>query len=185
MTFLFFLYKLVFLFFSFILPPEKRIKTFILYLGVKGLEAEDEVFFKHFVSISEIHPVFHFWGSKITPVRGKGLRTLTGCLSEVRKGRKPPLRFKHSEGHTAWRVGPCRGPALRCACLGEPPWARVLLVPQRTLFRVVAHSETVRCLTPSFVSRIYFSEVSCFPCLHFFLLSLLGIWGYRELQGGD
>lgn len=89
MTFLFFLYKLVFLFFSFILPPEKRIKTFILYLGVKGLEAEDEVFFKHFVSISEIHPVFHFWGSKITPVRGKGLRTLTGCLSEVRKGRKP------------------------------------------------------------------------------------------------
>lgn len=114
MIFLFFLYKLVFLFFSFILPPEKRIKTFILYLGVKGLEAEDEVFFKHFVSISEIHPVFHFWGSKITPVHGKGLRTLTGCLSEVRKGRKPPLRFKHSEGHTAWRVGPCRGPALRC-----------------------------------------------------------------------
>lgn len=190
MIFLFFLYKLVFLFFSFIPPPEKRIKTFILYLGVKGLEAEDEVFFKHFVSISEIHPVFHFWGSKITPVRGKGLRTLTGCLSEVRKGRKPPLRFKHSEGHTAWRVGPCRGPALRCAaevgaCLGEPPWARVLPVPQRALFRVVAHSETVRCLTPSFVSRIYFSEISCFPCLHFFLLSLLGIWGYHELQGDD
>lgn len=117
MIFLFFLYKLVFLFFSFIPPPEKRIKTFILYLGVKGLEAENEVFFKHFVSLSEIHPVFHFWGSKITPVRGKGLRTLTGCLSEVRKGRKPPLRFKHSEGHTAWRVGPCRGPALRCAAL--------------------------------------------------------------------
>lgn len=133
---------------------------------------------------------FIFGNQKSHRCVGKGLRTLTGCLSEVRKGRKPPLRFKHSEGHTAWRVGPCRGPALRCAaevgaCRGEPPWARVLPVPQRTLFRVVAHSETVRCLTPSFVSRIFFSEISCFPCLHFFLLSLLGIWGYHELQGDD
>lgn len=91
MIFLFFLYKLVFLLFSpRPLPPGKK-KTFILYFDVKGLEAEDEVVFKHSVFISEIHLVFHVWGSKITLMRGKGLLTLTGCLLEVLKGRKPSL----------------------------------------------------------------------------------------------
>lgn len=99
MIFLFFLYKLVFLFFSFIPPPEKRIKTFILYLGVKDLEAENEVFFKHFVSISEIHPVFHFWGSKITPVRGNISVSQIHCQSGLST---IPSPSQYALGKTDW-----------------------------------------------------------------------------------